>query len=129
MRRLRLLQVRAREGRSVEEASEFARWVRMSHLLWLFEAFKAPPPLEVSPEAVVELIRGIQSDCEAFWKKDPRGAWVDKSEVEQLNQKVDMLMAGVAKIAGMISAQDKTASNLVHDVPGLKVLTGGEDAG
>jgi len=120
--RLRTLDARAREGKSVDEASEFARWVRFSGLLWLFEAFKAPPPLEVSPDTVKRLISEVSADCEAHWKNEPRGPWVSRSELESINQKLDLMAGQLAKLSPPVNHD---TARMENSPPVLQVIEGG----
>ena len=119
--RLRRLDARAREGKFVDEASEFARWVKFSGLLWVFTAFQAPPPLEVSPKEVERLITEILFDCEAHWKNEPRGPWVEKSELESINHKLDLVASQLSKLSPPVT---ETAS-AVQILPALRVIQGG----
>lgn len=118
VRRLRTLQERAREGRQVDEASEFARWVRFSGLMAIFTAFKAPEPLQVSPEVVDALIEGIGVDCDAFWKNDQRGQWVARSEVEQIN----LRLASLARVVSEMVSNAKQESATIKDAKGIPGL-------
>jgi hypothetical protein len=119
--RLRRLDARAREGKFVDEASEFARWVKFSGLLLVFKAFEAPPPLEVSPKEVERLITEILFDCEAHWKNEPRGPWVEKSELESINHKLDLVASQLSKLSPPVT---ETAS-AVQILPALRVIQGG----
>jgi len=120
--RLRRLDARAREGKSVDEANDFARWVRMSGLLWVFEAFKAAPPLEVSADAVRALLTEIACDCEAHWKNEPRGPWVEKSELESINQKLDLIAGQLVKLSPPVNQETAAAGTAP---PALRVIEGG----
>ena len=119
--RLRRLDARAREGKFVDEASEFARWVKFSGLLLVFKAFEAPPPLEVSPKEVELLITEILFDCEAHWKNEPRGPWVEKSELESINHKLDLVASQLSKLSPSVT---ETAT-AVPILPALRVIQGG----
>jgi len=85
LQRLKVLRGRAREGKCVEEASEFAHWLTASGLLRLFEG-----------EAKGRLHRLAQDtlyDCQCHWRNEGRGPWIAQSELEGLNAKVDCLAA------------------------------------
>jgi hypothetical protein len=86
--RLEVLRRRAREGKSVDEASEFARWVLASGLLKLCEG----PGARELPK----LVRDVQWDCDQHWRNQGQGPWVAKSELEAVNAKLDNLMALMA---------------------------------
>lgn len=92
------LHKRVCEGKFVDEASEFARWVRFSGLLDVFELHKAPEPFEVDRAKVEKLIVDTLFECEQFWKRNPRGPYVAMSELEAVNHKLDVLAARIAQI-------------------------------
>jgi len=97
--RLELLDKRAREGKQVDEASEFARWVRFSGLRYVFEAFD-----ESSWRTLDKLVVQTLDDCAAYWKREPQGPWVSLSELEAVNQKLD-------RIAGELLRQRNNIPN------------------
>jgi len=121
--RLESLDKRAREGNEVDEASDFARWVQWSGLTKLFDQFPAGPPFEVSGAEIRRLAGEVLFDCELWWKKNPRGPWVAKSELEAVNHKLDLIAARLAHHTSILAPPD-TASGLVH-----AVNTATEDAG
>ena len=98
--RLKLLDCRAREGKSLQEASEFARWCLSSGLLSLFRLNGSPPPLQVSASLIESQIQGLLFSCECAWNKDPRGPSLDKSELESINSHLARLSVQVARMAG-----------------------------
>jgi hypothetical protein len=98
MTRLERLHKRVCEGKHVDEASEFARWLRFSGLLDIFRIFKASEPLEVDVAKVDKLIVDVLFECEQFWKRNPRGPWVSLSELEAINQKLDLLAARISQM-------------------------------
>jgi hypothetical protein len=107
--RLRTLDNRVREGKCVEEASEFARWVASSGLLRLLQGRDTGElvqgGLKVSGDELKELISSISSDCEAYWNNHPRGPWVSLSELESISLKLDRIAARVALSAPAEPAQ------------------------
>lgn len=98
---LTVLRTRTREGKCVQEASELARWVSSGGLLKLFAAFPQPAPHEVSAEKLATLARDTLFECEAQWKGRPgtQQKWVELSEVEMLNSKLNSLAQMVAGMA------------------------------
>ena len=135
-RRLETLGKRAREGKCVDEASEFARWLSFSGLIPLFKAYAAPDPLEVSHTKLERLIGDVLFECEQHWKRNPRGPWVSKSELESINQKLDLLAGRLAQLSPPAS-QVETA--VITAIPaqigidelaqaGLRVIEGGRGA-
>lgn len=98
MARLERLHKRVCEGKHVDEASEFARWLRFSGLLDIFRMFKAGEPLEVDATKVEKLITDTLFECEQFWKRNPRGPYVALSELESINHKLDLLAGRIAQM-------------------------------
>ena len=114
IQRLQVLRRRAREGKSVEEASEFARYVVASGLLKLCEG-----------QAKVEvrsLAQDTLYDCDQFWRNQGQGPWVAKSELEAVNAKLDNLAGLVASLAhtGRVCATANPEPRLIvlPEVPG-----------
>jgi hypothetical protein len=89
--RLKVLRARAREGKCVEEASEFARWVVQAGLLKLLGG--------KVKGAVQKLASDTLFDCECHWRNQGQGPWVAKSELEAVNAKLDNLAGLVASLA------------------------------
>jgi hypothetical protein len=90
--RLKVLRCRAREGKCVEEASEFARWVLASGLLRVCEG--------QDKGEVRELAQDTLYDCECHWRNEGRGPWIAQSELEAVNGKLDCLAAMVLSLKG-----------------------------
>jgi hypothetical protein len=91
IQRLQVLRRRAREGKSVDEAAEFARWLTASGLVKLFGG-------EAKAD-VRELATATLFDCESYWRNQGQGPWVAKSELEAVNAKLDNLAGLVASLA------------------------------
>ena len=81
--RLQILLARVRESKSVEEASEFARWVMNSGLPKLFTGDSA--------RDLEKLRKDVLWECECAWKHSGRGPWVAKSELEAVNERLENL--------------------------------------
>jgi len=96
--RLERLYKRVCEGKFVDEASEFARWLRFTGLLEIFHKYAAPEPLEVSAVKIEKLITDTLFECEQFWKRNPRGPYVALSELEAINHKLDLLAGRIAQL-------------------------------
>src|ERR1017187_3108228 len=88
MRQLTIFRSRAREGKCVEEASTFARWVLSSGLLKLF-------PAQASRDGQ-KLANDVIFDADCHWRHQGQGPWVAKSELEAVNAKLDNLAGLVA---------------------------------
>lgn len=97
--RLNVLQGRAREGKNVQEASEFARWLRFSGLIKLFESNPQPEPKQVDAKVVEKLIDGILSDCADQWRSRNGDVKYSESDIAEISRKLDIIAAQVAKIS------------------------------
>lgn len=104
-RRLETLDKRAREGKQVDEASEFARWLRFSGLRHVFNSVDGAPWREID-----RLAGQVLDDCEAFWKREPQGPWVSLSELEAVNHKLDLI---AARLASTESAPKEVLTNVI----------------
>lgn len=91
--RLSTLSRRVREGQFVMEASEFARWLSSSGLVRV--ACVGAPKADAEFR---EQIRGVLRDCERAWKGTQVKGWVERSEIEAVNQKLDNLSALVERV-------------------------------
>ena len=89
MARLKILNARAREGKCVDEASEFARWLVQGGLMKLFFG---PGRREVE-----SLRKDILWACENAWKNSPLGPALD--DVQSTHEKMDRLLCVFAKVA------------------------------
>jgi hypothetical protein len=106
IQRLKVLRARAREGKSVEEAAEFAHWLTASGLVKLCAG--------QDKGEVHRLAQDTLFDCDSYWRNQGQGPWIAKSELEAVNAKLDNLMALVASRAPGDLAQ-----------PALAVMEGG----
>lgn len=97
--RLHTLFCRVCEGKCVDEASEFARWVRYCGILNFLRPFESSGSLPVTVAALEKLCGEITWECEQFWKRNPRGPWVSLSELEAINAKLDRLAFQFAQFA------------------------------
>jgi len=94
---LRVYQNRANEGKDVQAAFDFGRWLRQIGLVRLFETHPQPEPLPVDGCAMDRAI-GVLLDTCAEQTKSNAPRIVDVSEVERLNFKVDVLAQAIAQM-------------------------------
>jgi hypothetical protein len=97
--RLRVLRMRARQGNSVLEASEFARWVVASGLLKVFALEAGQGVADVQG-----LLSETSADCEDAW--GGRKPWVGLSDLEAVNEKLERLLSMAAKPANRLPQPD-----------------------
>jgi len=107
LQRLRTLQQRAREGKCVEEASEFARWLLESGVLKLLTTFARE-----AGEELAGLMRDTVWDCEEQWRGKGGKPWVAKSEVEAINAKLDALFSLAARKTKIVELPEGKALEL-----------------
>ncbi len=122
MERLHCLDLRAREGKCIDEASEFARWVQFSGLIHFFKENPQDEPLKVSAAELQRLITDTLFDCEQAWKKTPRGPWVSLSELEAVNHKLDLIAAKLATLSAPVDGRTEVAGDASE--PTLRVIPG-----
>jgi len=113
--RLTLLRKRAREGKCVDEASEFSRWIVQSGLIKLFHG-------SADRRDITTLISDTLWDCQCHWKNQGREPWVARSELEALNAKLDLLMQ---QISPRINETASAGRHAVVTEPAMQVITGG----
>lgn len=116
--RLSVLARRVSEGKDILAASEFARWLRMSGLLHIFEIFKAGPPREVSASTISKQIDDLLWSCAEAWKRNPSGNVVQRSELEAINHKLDLIAGQVAQLGPQRAPADEQPQP-------LRVIDGG----
>lgn len=107
---------RAREGKDLQAASEFARWVQTSGLIKLFSDNPAEVPHTVSGKETERLLKEVIYECGEQWNKRRCEAQIAVSELEAINHKLDL-------IAGQLVEMDTKAGVLV--APPLRVLESG----
>jgi hypothetical protein len=115
VRRLEDLLRRAREGKHVQEASEFARWLRMSGLIKLFQFNPAQGHLTVDCKVVEKLIGDILSECEDQWRSRNADAKYAASDIAEISRKLDIIAAQVAKFSPGSSLPGGMPDREAHD--------------
>jgi|SRR5579883_2308088 len=97
--RLDVLHGRVREGTFTQEASEFARWLRMSGVVKLFKDNPAPEPRQVDAQVVEKKIGDILDECANQWRSRNGDVKYTESEVVAISRKLDIIAAHVAKLS------------------------------
>jgi len=95
MRQLDTLTKRVNECKDIQHASEFARWLRMSGLLAMFEDNPQTEPLLVDGAKMRRACEDLLQLCAEQWKRGSVGK-VEVSELELLNRKLDLLAERIA---------------------------------
>ena len=95
--KLELLLRSVHEGRGVEEASSFARWLNFSGLIKIFEAYPQPAPLLVDGAAVRRLSSEVEAACGVIFKGGKMPYNPSTSRIDDANAKLDILLSALAK--------------------------------
>jgi len=120
--RLDTLAQHVREGNDIMAASEFARWVRCSGLIKLFQMFPAADPHPVNGRAVDDAVRDLLYLCEEKWSNG-KVPIVTESKLDQLNRKLDIIAAHIAHATPVATKRRKRRSKAAR-VP-FRVIAGG----
>jgi hypothetical protein len=91
MTRLTILATRVHEGKFLQEASEFARWLRMSGMFELFAG--------QNKEHLYKQVENIIYECGEHWNNRRSEAKATVSEFEAMNHKLDLIAGHVAKLS------------------------------
>lgn len=108
------------EGRAVDEASNFARWLRFSGLLELLQSHPQPFPLKVDGAALAKLTASVVDACGVIYKGGRMPVNPSQSRIDELNDKVDVILSHIAK---RISPSTMHTANAGR--PALTVIAGG----
>ena len=121
MNRLRRFDGLVREGKSLEEALEFANYIFWSGLVDLLKQHTQNPPFECNganlQKACELLQRDVRDNYRVHGRVEPR---VKLSELEKITDQLELLSAQVAKLSSPVN---ETAT--VGDEPALHVIQGG----
>jgi len=94
---LRVYQNRFDDGKDLEAASDFGRWLRQIGLVSFFCSNPQGEPLPVDGAAMDAAIANLLEACAEHWKRGtPRT--VNASEIEKLNHKVDVLANALREV-------------------------------
>jgi len=97
MLRVESLTRRVNEGKDIEAAADFARWLRVSGLVRLFEANPQREPLLVDGATMDAQLTDLILACGEQWKSNaPR--MVNASEIEKLNHKIDVMAQALGSL-------------------------------
>lgn len=97
MARLHSLERSVQEGRAVDEASNYGRWLNFSGLIKIFEAYPQPVPLLVDGLAMRQLTDKLVSACGEIHKGGKMPHNPSQSTVDEINAKLDYLLSQTAK--------------------------------
>jgi len=122
--RLQVLERAVQQGRAVDEASNFARWLSFSGLYRIFEAYPQPAPLEVDGKKIRALGERLVAACGVIYKGGTMAHNPSQSTVDEINLKVDGILAYLAKKAS--SPDSQTADVVCSEKPAALLAMPGE---
>lgn len=122
--KLEFLSRSVHEGRAVDEASSFARWLSFSGLIKIFEAYPSPAPLRVDGGAVRALTYQLTAACGEIHKGGKAPFNPSLSRVDEANAKLDIILSALAKSAattnaGPAAGQPAVSVVTVRNIPAL----------
>jgi hypothetical protein len=86
------------EGRGVEAASNFTRWLRFSGLLGVFDKFTVPGSSGVvNGEEMRKLVDDVVAACGQIFRGGKQPVNPSQSTIDQINAKVDFILSQMAK--------------------------------
>jgi len=85
------------DGRAVDEASSFSRWLNFSGLIKIFDAYPQPAPLTVDGGAVQRLVDQVIASCGQVYRGGKMPVNPSTSRIDELNEKVDRILSHIAK--------------------------------
>lgn len=97
--RLDLLARRVSEGKYLEEALDFVKWVQFSGLIELFTAHCVSAPLKVDGAFIRWKCENLQSEIFRRYRLNDGKPHVDASELEGISRKLDLIAGRLAQIA------------------------------
>jgi hypothetical protein len=94
---LERLQRAVAEGRAVDEASHYGRWLLFSGLIKIFEAYPQDKPHEVDGPKLRKLADDVVYACGQIYKGGKMPINPSEARVDELNSKVDKILSLMAK--------------------------------
>jgi hypothetical protein len=98
------------QGRAVDEASNFSRWLFFSGLCELLESASGIPPWNIDGKEVRVIAERVTYACGLIYKGGKQPVNPQQSTVDEINAKVDYLLSKLAKPAPPLSVQVLVAS-------------------
>jgi hypothetical protein len=121
MNRLSSLQNHVNEGKKLDEALDFCRYVFWSGIVELcnYHATTAEG-LAISGANLQTRVKQLQQDVQDRYRKSNTSPKIELSELEKLNHKLDLIAGRISQISPPVSDTSKT-----DETPVLTVLRGG----
>lgn len=119
---------RVRECKDLLGAADFARFVRSSGLLKLFDAHESLGPFEVSGASVRKKVSDLLFECGERMRSNKTEPLIALSELEAINRKLELIAGHVSKLSPVadLPADSRTTEDTGQNVPVLCVIEGGD---
>lgn len=83
-----------REGKSVHEAANFARWLQFSGYLKIFDLNPSDEKyLTVTPKTIRKQIDNLIYDCGEWFRNNKVSPHYHSSDISEINSKLDLLLS------------------------------------
>jgi len=94
--RLDSLTRQVREGLAVDEASNFARWLRFSHVIQILQPFDQQVPLPIRPYELQRKMEELIYQCGEWYRLHeksfrPRDSYVSQSKLEAIEAQLSAM--------------------------------------
>lgn len=123
MNRLSSLQNRVNEGKDLEFALEFCRYIFWSGIIELLEYHASTQSgLEVSGANLRTRVKQLQEDVQRRFVKSNTSPKVELSELEKINHKLDLIAGRISQLS---PPKIETLETGVTSSPDLRVIRGG----
>ena len=122
-RRLDSLAASVREGMQVDEASNFARWLRFSNILKLLEPFEQDVPLPIRARELARKCDDLVSACGEWYamherSNKPRDAYVSRSALAAIENDLRLIKETLRLPSTATADAVDSAEAALHVLPG-----------
>ena len=99
-----------REGKRVQEAANYCRWLQFSGVIELLEGSPQPFPLMVDGQGTRRKLRDLIQECGELFKGGKHDAKYVASDIAEINRKLDVLTAHLASPVQVVTDELRIAS-------------------
>jgi len=122
-RRLDSLAASVREGTQVDEASNFARWLRFSGILKMLEPFEQDVPLPIRARELARKCEDLVSACGDWYalherSNKPRDAYVSRSALAAIENDLRLIKEALRLPLTATTDAVDSAEAALHVLPG-----------
>lgn len=104
---------RVAEGRDVQSASEYARWLFFSGIIGLLKENSCDGPLKVDGAHLAWKVEDLTERCNQYFRSNGRSSGVSSSELESVHEKlarvssnVELLACQVARLTSALGSEE-----------------------